>query len=78
MPPPGSGLPAYLALVYHLPLLIAFSVAARTHFVWGGCMMMRGPDLREDTHGLLAVGGGRAACALLTKAGSGALVQHCA
>jgi len=44
----------YASLSYHLPLLIAFSLRSRTHFVWGGCMVMRGVDLRGDTLGVLA------------------------
>ncbi|KXZ49587.1 hypothetical protein GPECTOR_20g443 [Gonium pectorale] len=55
VPPPGSSLPAYLALAYHLPLLIAFSVARDTKFVWGGCMLLRRRELLPgDPHGLLA------------------------
>ncbi|GAX79525.1 hypothetical protein CEUSTIGMA_g6966.t1 [Chlamydomonas eustigma] len=53
MPLRGCGLPAYCALVYHLPLLIPFSVCQRTAFVWGGCVMMRGDSLRTDSHGIL-------------------------
>ncbi|KAG2488516.1 hypothetical protein HYH03_013019 [Edaphochlamys debaryana] len=54
VPPPGSSLPAHLAAAYHLPLLIAFSVAPDTAFVWGGCVMLRrGELLPEDPRGLL-------------------------
>ena len=59
--PPGSRLPAHLAAVYHLPLLIAFSVRPDTAFVWGGCMALRRRALVPgDPTGLLRVrcGGG--------------------
>ena len=56
VPPPRSSLPAYLALSYHLPLLIAFSVAHDAAFVWGGCMLLRMKHLRPgDPSGLLKV-----------------------
>jgi hypothetical protein len=45
-------------LVYHLPLLIGFSVAPTTPFVWGGCMMMRLGDLLGPDS-LVEVRGGR-------------------
>ena len=61
LPPAGSGLPTYCALVYHLPLLIGFSICSRTAFVWGGCVCMRAEGLRSDSLGILKVskrGGG--------------------
>jgi len=56
VPPPGNpaSLFSYAALAYHLPLLIAFSLKERTHFVWGGCMLFRGEDLRGDKLGIMA------------------------
>ncbi|GIL92413.1 hypothetical protein Vretifemale_19963 [Volvox reticuliferus] len=54
VPPPGSSFAAYLALAYHLPLLIAFSIAPDTAFVWGGCMLLRADRLLPgDPGGLL-------------------------
>ncbi|GIL68483.1 hypothetical protein Vafri_21752 [Volvox africanus] len=54
VPPPGSSFAAYLALAYHLPLLIAFSVAPDTSFVWGGCMLLRADQLLPgDPGGML-------------------------
>ncbi|GLI66855.1 hypothetical protein VaNZ11_010841 [Volvox africanus] len=54
VPSPGSSFAAYLALAYHLPLLIAFSVAPNTSFVWGGCMLLRADRLLPgDPGGLL-------------------------
>lgn len=55
VPARGAGVLAYAALAYHLPLVIAFSLAPRTHFVWGGCMLLRGEDVRgDDRLGFLA------------------------
>ncbi|EFJ40451.1 hypothetical protein VOLCADRAFT_119967 [Volvox carteri f. nagariensis] len=55
IPPAGSSFTTYLALCYHLPLLIAFSVAPDTSFVWGGCMLLRAEKLLpEDPGELLA------------------------
>ena len=37
--------------------MIAFSVAQRTHFVWGGCMLLRTEHLRNgDKYNVLRVG----------------------
>lgn len=48
--------------MYHLPLLIAFSVRQRTAFVWGGVVMLRMEELprdeggtRHDKYGILEV-----------------------
>ena len=55
IPPPGgaASIWSFAALAYHLPLVVAFSIRARTHFVWGGCMLFRGEDLRRDSLGVL-------------------------
>ena len=45
----------YAALVYHLPLLIAFSVSQATSFVWGGCMMFPLEAMLNDTYGIMQV-----------------------
>lgn len=43
---PGSDTVAsYAMLAYHLPLSIGFSIAERTSFVWGGCMLFRAATL---------------------------------
>ncbi|KAK9841846.1 hypothetical protein WJX81_007075 [Elliptochloris bilobata] len=54
IPPPGAGLLTYAVLVYHLPLLIGFSLRARAAFVWGGCMLLPLAHLRADTYGIMA------------------------
>lgn len=54
--PQGAPLQAYAVLVYHLPLSIAFTIRRRAPFVWGGCMMLRARELRDDRHGVLKVG----------------------
>ena len=43
---------AYAALSYHLPLVIGFSLRDTTQFVWGGCMLFRSQDLRNDEFGI--------------------------
>ena len=53
IPAEHAGLLSYAALAYHLPLVIAFSLRERTHFVWGGCMLFRGDDMRSDVLGFL-------------------------
>lgn len=55
IPPPGAGLLTYAVLVYHLPLLIGFSLRPRAAFVWGGCMLLPLAHLRADTYGIMAV-----------------------
>lgn len=55
VPPPGAGLLTYAVLVYHLPLLIGFSLRPRAPFVWGGCMLLPLAHLRADTYGIMAV-----------------------
>lgn len=55
VPPQGSGLPTYCALVYHLPLLIGLSAVQRSTFVWGGCAMLRAEELRHDKYDILQV-----------------------
>ncbi len=46
---------SYAALVYHLPLLIAFSVSQNTSFVWGGCMLFPAAHMVNDTYGIMQV-----------------------
>lgn len=53
VPEAGASLLTYCCLVYHLPLVIAFSVRQRTSFVWGGCMLLPLADLRSDAHGIM-------------------------
>ncbi|MEW5305859.1 MAG: hypothetical protein WDW36_008374 [Sanguina aurantia] len=54
IPPVGAGLAAFCTLAYHLPLTVAFSVAERATFVWGGCMLLRRGALQPcDHHGIL-------------------------
>lgn len=56
IPPVGAGLAAFCTLAYHLPLTVAFSVAERATFVWGGCMLLRRGALQPcDHHGILRV-----------------------
>ncbi len=54
IPPPDANVLTYAALAYHLPLIISFSVAERTQFVWGGCMLLPLTELRAGAHGILA------------------------
>jgi len=53
VPAPGSGLLTYCMLVYHLPILIAFSVLETTFNVWGGCMLLPLDALRSDRYGIV-------------------------
>ena len=54
IPEAGAGLLTYCALVYHLPLVTAFSVAQRVSFVWGGCMLLPRAGLAvDDTAGIM-------------------------
>ena len=53
IPEAGASLLTYCALVYHLPLVMAFSVRERISFVWGGCMLLPLRALLEDTHGIM-------------------------
>ncbi len=46
---------SYAALVYHLPLLIAFSVSQNTSFVWGGCMLFPLQAMVHDSYGIMQV-----------------------
>jgi hypothetical protein len=55
LPPPGANLLTYCVLVYHAPLLIAFSIRQRTSFVWGGCMLMPLHSLKTDEYGFMRV-----------------------
>jgi len=55
IPNPGAGVLSYAALVYHLPLLIAFSVSQNTSFVWGGCMLFPAVHMVNDTYGIMQV-----------------------
>ena len=55
VPPKGSGLPTYCALVYHLPLIIGLSAVQRSTFVWGGCAMLRAEELRHGKYDILQV-----------------------
>lgn len=56
IPPLGASLTAFCTLAYHLPLIIAFSVAERATFVWGGSMLLRRSALQPcDRHGILQV-----------------------
>ena len=41
----------YLTMVYHLVLIVAFSQGAVAKNVWGGCMLLRASDVRQNTHG---------------------------
>ncbi|CAK0746217.1 hypothetical protein CVIRNUC_001675 [Coccomyxa viridis] len=54
IPEKDAGIFTYSCLAYHLPLSVAFAVRQRTMFVWGGCMLLRLHDLRNDRHGILA------------------------
>jgi len=62
IPPVGAGLLTYAVLVYHLPLLIGFSLRPRAAFVWGGCMLLPLAHLRADTYGIMAVRWCRSVC----------------
>ncbi len=53
IPPRGAGLLAYCTLAYHLPLVVPFSLQQRGDNVWGGCMLFRSAELRDDAHGIL-------------------------
>ena len=53
IPEAGAGLLTYCALVYHLPLVIAFSVRQRVSFVWGGCMLLPRADLAGGKAGIM-------------------------
>ena len=52
LPPADGSFANYLTMVYHMVLLVAFSHGEWTKNVWGGCMMLRIKDFREDTHGV--------------------------
>lgn len=54
VPEAGASLLTYCCLVYHLPLVIAFSVRQRTSFVWGGCMLLPLADLHSDARGIMS------------------------
>lgn len=68
VPKPGNPAPltSYCVSVYHLPLLIAFSIATRTSFVWGGCMLLRAERLRSRDPDILQVRLSPLAATLLT------------
>lgn len=53
VPARGSGFLPYCTLVYHLPLIIAFSLSDVTLNVWGGCMLLPLEHLRNDTYGFM-------------------------
>ena len=53
IPDPRGGILSYAALVYHLPLLIAFSVRQSTSFVWGGCMLFPLKSMAHDSYGIM-------------------------
>ena len=53
IPSAGAGILSYAALVYHLPLLIAFSVSQTTSFVWGGCMLFPLESMTNDSYGIM-------------------------
>ncbi|KAK9803983.1 hypothetical protein WJX72_010372 [[Myrmecia] bisecta] len=53
LPPPHSSVLTYCVMVYHLPLLIAFSIRQHTQFVWGGCMLFPLQDMRSDRYGIM-------------------------
>lgn len=56
IPGEDSNMLTYAALGYHLPLLIAFSLQQKTHFVWGGFMLFKLKDLLLDQHSIMQVG----------------------
>lgn len=45
---------SYATLAYHLPLSIGLSLRDRTRFVWGGCMVFRSDDMKQDRLGIMA------------------------
>lgn len=55
IPDPEADVLSYAALVYHLPLLVAFSVSQNTSFVWGGCMLFPAAHMCRDTYGIMQV-----------------------
>ena len=50
IPPPDADLLTLCMLVYHLPLLIAFSVRQQTDFLYGGCMLFPLEPLRSGQY----------------------------
>ncbi|GMH45669.1 hypothetical protein BSKO_13632 [Bryopsis sp. KO-2023] len=54
IPLQSSNLLTYCTMAYHLPLMIPFSVASRTSFVWGGCMLLKRSDLlKADPYNII-------------------------
>ncbi|UPR04637.1 hypothetical protein HOP50_17g79810 [Chloropicon primus] len=54
VPALGACFLSYCVAAYHMRLIIAFSIAFKTTFVWGGCMMYRTQDLLKDAYGLVS------------------------
>ncbi|KAK9839375.1 hypothetical protein WJX84_011562 [Apatococcus fuscideae] len=50
IPPADADLLTLCMLVYHLPLLIAFSVRQQTQFLYGGCMLFPLEPLRSQQY----------------------------
>lgn len=53
IPDPEAGVLSYAVLVYHLPLLVAFSLSQNTSFVWGGCMLFPAAQMCDDAYGIM-------------------------
>eukprot|EP00242_Pyramimonas_sp_CCMP2087_P007305 CAMPEP_0198205636 /NCGR_PEP_ID=MMETSP1445-20131203/9175_1 /TAXON_ID=36898 /ORGANISM="Pyramimonas sp., Strain CCMP2087" /LENGTH=449 /DNA_ID=CAMNT_0043878009 /DNA_START=590 /DNA_END=1939 /DNA_ORIENTATION=- len=53
IPSPASSFATYCMMVYHLPLLVAFSHGRRSFNVWGGCMILPMEVMRENMFGIV-------------------------
>eukprot|EP00238_Polyblepharides_amylifera_P007089 CAMPEP_0196576844 /NCGR_PEP_ID=MMETSP1081-20130531/6013_1 /TAXON_ID=36882 /ORGANISM="Pyramimonas amylifera, Strain CCMP720" /LENGTH=499 /DNA_ID=CAMNT_0041895561 /DNA_START=244 /DNA_END=1740 /DNA_ORIENTATION=- len=54
IPPVDSSMGTYCTMVYHLPLLVAFSHGTHAVHVWGGCMMLPLKEMRADSYGIMS------------------------
>mmetsp|Transcript_35696 Transcript_35696/g.67314 ORF Transcript_35696/g.67314 Transcript_35696/m.67314 type:complete len:367 (-) Transcript_35696:249-1349(-) len=52
VPATSASFATYCMMVYHLPLLVAFSQGERSFNIWGGCMMLPLKDLQQNTCGI--------------------------
>eukprot|EP00475_Leptophrys_vorax_P028734 TRINITY_DN4177_c0_g1_i2.p1 TRINITY_DN4177_c0_g1~~TRINITY_DN4177_c0_g1_i2.p1 ORF type:complete len:613 (+),score=-6.80 TRINITY_DN4177_c0_g1_i2:504-2342(+) len=50
--PSSPSLSAYAAMAFRLPLQIGMATGGRGFVAWGGCIMIRLDDLRQDRYGL--------------------------
>ncbi|GAB4852657.1 hypothetical protein Ancab_016872 [Ancistrocladus abbreviatus] len=51
---PSGSLGGYCIYEYHMPCSMGFATGGKTFFLWGGCMMMRADDFRQDNYGVVS------------------------